>query len=944
MLITLCYLYLWARWGRRPAALVRSTVWRLRASHCSFTFCGAAAQPRDARVCLSRGGRVFCVGESQSIDNLNKWVLFLVSPFVLEAEHIAFVTESIWVQGDNLQRPSSAETLVRWSDCCLPLACRPGDPYQLIAEASVEDFSRLGAAFMEDRLQMENGLVPQKIVSVHLLDSALQELADPASSSQDPVLPPNAEPSPVLEPTWDSSDSTEASGDGTPKLSSKPGHSEPAGDSEPTRDGEPAGEPAEDSKPTRDSEPTRDGEPAGHSEPAGDSEPTRDGEPARDSEPAGDREPTRDSEPAGDSEAAGDSEPHGPAEHRHLHLSSCHECLELESSTIESVKFASAEDIPELPYDASSGPRSTSNGLGPESEGRRDNMVAKAPNILLYMGSGSRDTPSRLQEVQALLADCVDTDSYLLYPLLEDSARRDPWLDHCPLLVIVTSEPIPEDVYQRFTAYLAQGGKVLSLCSSFLLSDWRVTRKAALQSTVQNLVFSRLGQGNVKLSVLSSGCVYQEDPGEPLSPGRLQGHLENEDKDRVIVQVPFGARGGEAILCQVHLELPPSSSVVQTQEEFNLLKSSNMSRHEVLKDILATLGLSCGARQAPALTPLYLLTATEDIRDPFMQWLGRIVDADRVIKSSKLSLKFVSSYTPGMEITPSSIPVVTGTEAFSSEHFSLEIYRQNLQTQHLGKVILFAEVTTTTMSLLDGLMFEMPQEMGLIAIAVRQTQGKGRGPNAWLSPLGCALSTVLLSVPLRSQLGQRIPFVQHLMSLAIVEAVRSIPGYQDINLRVKWPNDVYYSDLMKIGGILVNSTLMGETFYILIGFGCNVTNSNPTICINDLIEEYNKQNQTDLKPLRADYIIARAVTVLERLIDMFQDQGPNGVLPLYYKYWVHSGQQVRLGSAEGPKVWIVGLDDSGYLQVHQDGGEVATVHPDGNSFDMLRNLILPKRR
>lgn len=54
--------------------------------------------------------------------------------------------------------------VVKWSDCCLPLACRPGDPYQLIAKASVDDFSKLGLAFMEDRLQMDNGLVAQKIV------------------------------------------------------------------------------------------------------------------------------------------------------------------------------------------------------------------------------------------------------------------------------------------------------------------------------------------------------------------------------------------------------------------------------------------------------------------------------------------------------------------------------------------------------------------------------------------------------------------------------------------------------------------------------------------------------------------------------------------------------------------------------------------------------------
>lgn len=85
-----------------------------------------------------------------------------------------------------------------------------------------------------------------------------------------------------------------------------------------------------------------------------------------------------------------------------------------------------------------------------------------------------------------------------------------------------------------------------------------------------------------------------------------------------------------------------------------------------------------------------------------MQWLGKHVDPEGVIKSSKLSLKFLSSYTPNIEITPSALPVVTDVESFLSENFNLEIYRQNLQTKRLGKVILFAEVTPTTMNLLDG--------------------------------------------------------------------------------------------------------------------------------------------------------------------------------------------------------------------------------------------------
>ncbi|XP_065397455.1 biotin--protein ligase isoform X3 [Macaca fascicularis] len=757
MLITLCYLYLWARWGRRPAELVRATVRRLRASRCSFTFCGAAAQPPGARVCLSRGGRVFCVSDSQSIEDLNKWALFLVSPFILEAEHIAFVTESIWVQSENLQRSSSSsETIVKWSDCCLPLACRPGDPYRLIAEASVDNFSKLGVAFMEDRLHMDNGLVPQKIMSVRLQDSTLKEVKDQASNKQAQILEPRPEPSLEIKPEQDGM--------------------EHVGRDDPKALGE---------------------------------------------EPKQRRGSASGSEPAGDSDRGG-----GPIEHYHLHLSSCHECLELENSTIESVKFASAENIPDLPYDYSSSLESVADETSPEREGRRVNLTGKAPNILLYVGSDSQEALGRFHEVRSVLADCVDIDSYVLYHLLEDSALRDPWTDNCLLLVIATRESIPEDLYQKFMAYLSQGGKVLGLSSSFTFGGFQVTSKGALRKTVQNLVFSKADQSEVKLSVLSSGCRYQEGPVR-LSPGGLQGHLENDDKDRMIVHVPFGTHGGEAVLCQVHLELPPSSDIVQTPEDFNLLKSSNFRRYEVLREILTTLGLSCDMKQVPALTPLYLLSAAEEIRDPLMQWLGKHVDSEGEIKSSQLSLRFVSSYVSEVEITPSCIPVVTNMEAFSSENFNLEIYRQNLQTKQLGKVILFAEVTPTTMRLLDGLMFQTPQEMGLIAIAARQTQGKGslfptahcvpgRGGNAWLSPVGCALSTLLISIPLRSQLGQRIPFVQHLMSVAVVEAVRSIPKYQDINLRVKWPNDIYYSDLMKIGGVLVNSTLMGETFHILI--------------------------------------------------------------------------------------------------------------------------------
>ena len=39
---------------------------------------------------------------------------------------------------------------------------------------------------------------------------------------------------------------------------------------------------------------------------------------------------------------------------------------------------------------------------------------------------------------------------------------------------------------------------------------------------------------------------------------------------------------------------------------------------------------------------------------------------------------------------------------------------------------------------------------------------------------------------------------------------------------------------------------------------------------------------------------------------------------------------------------IVGLDEFGFLQVSLEDGTVISVQPDGNRFDMMRNLILPK--
>lgn len=115
---------------------------------------------------------------------------------------------------------------------------------------------------------------------------------------------------------------------------------------------------------------------------------------------------------------------------------------------------------------------------------------------------------------------------------------------------------------------------------------------------------------------------------------------------------------------------------------------------------------------------------------------------------------------------------------------------------------------------------------GLVCVASRQLSGRGRGGNTWLSPAGCLQFSLLLRMP--SSHASKIVFVQYLFGLAVVEAIRSEPGFDQVGkrIRLKWPNDIY-ADMgvergeearwQKIGGILVNSSYAGSDFNLVIG-------------------------------------------------------------------------------------------------------------------------------
>ncbi|XP_067113908.1 biotin--protein ligase isoform X1 [Osmerus mordax] len=936
MLITLCYVYLWVRFQKCYTVVIRNTLRRLCGSKStsisnSFTFCALnppgkssdlKGQPilqhsfnkqlnpplPEEKVFLKLGDKAIYITEPQACDDLSKWTVLLGSSLVCgpRIENISFIIEATSGQRVSSQSPLKLKKKVlKWSDYCLPLACSPGQPFRAVAQASVDNFSRLGVAFMEDRLQLDNGLVPSKIVSVLLRESALKELLEkrqPASEKHCISL-------------------------NNPQTENV--HSQPS----------PCGcdKEKEDIQQTQ-----RKGSLLLPPEIRRCLSERRGSEPLRGTQDLGSDSGREDNRTLGNNHHM---ETHG----HHLHLSSCHECLELENSTIQSVKYASAENIPDLPDDYASDLDSgdeTLDELEDEtktSQSKRASASGKPPNVLVYTGG----CEWRFGKVYSLLAECIDMDNYVVYPLRPQQALSEPWLESTTLLVLAEEEPLTPQLQARFLAYLGQGGRVLGLSSSLCPAGLVLVSRADRRGQICRLSFTREDTSELELSALASGSAFARDPqggGEVELWGELTGH--GGDKDMVIVRMTHEGDGGEAVLCQVHLETAPDSQEV-TSQGFDELKMSNARRYEVLTEILTSLGLSCELTPIPPPSPVYILSTSEERRAGFLKWLHTQVDKEGKLKSSKASLKVVSSsdIQCGSQVPEGTLALVTDSpRELNSEQFSLQTYIQHLGTTKLGRTLLYAEVTPTTMDLLEGLTLHLPEEMGLIAVAARQTQGRGRGGNAWLSPPGCAMFTLHVQVALSSRLGQSIPFLQHLASLAVVEAVRTLPGYEDIDLKVKWPNDIYYGNLMKLGGVLVTSSVMGPSFHLLIGCGINVSNSNPTICINDLVSRHNHECGCSLQALSPAQVIGCTLTSLEGLIAAFQQGGPQAVLPIYYKRWIHSGTQVRLWSEDGPEAEVVGLDDNGFLQVRSREQGVVSVQPDGNSFDMLRNLVVTKQR
>ncbi|XP_022908041.2 biotin--protein ligase [Onthophagus taurus] len=590
----------------------------------------------------------------------------------------------------------------------------------------------------------------------------------------------------------------------------------------------------------------------------------------------------------------------------------------------------------------------------------------KPPNVLVY-----GDSLAAKENVKNVLGEILNKERYTIYDLPLNKPC-DLWDDSTTLVVICGN--VTPTLTHELLQYLVNGGQLLCLCSDLLYSvlqtfstaevrehelvrfsysDWKQIKMMhhifCYQASPAKKQFSKDSDHSNHSS--GDGGAETSSPIAPRTPSTVEivhngvnytvqvkilGTEETwQTPSLLLATIKNGA--GRAIFSQVHLEVDPDQ-YQDDESKYEALKESNSARLDILKHILTNeLGVNCddAGKSDVKYTEGYFLGR----HDMKLQMLKENENVrENRLNGEKLSLIFCWKDDEPGHATSSRLPIMVLS---CPSNFSTIEYFETLNTKEIGRLVIYSDVLTSSQDVLSQKLVH-----GLVVIPRQQTSGVGRSQNVWLSPLGSAMFSLQLHIDLNGTIGKSLPLMQHIVMVAIVSALRSQVGYERLEIGLKWPNDLYSYSKIKIGGLIVNTQVYKDLAVLNVGCGVNLDNSNPTTCINDIIDRYNKDFNTQLPKIPFEKYFALVFNELERILNVIDNQGNMDYFyELYYKYWLHNDAEIAVRTEDNHlrKVKVIGIDNFGYLRVKSKDG-VSSVQPDGNSFDMLKGLIAPKIR
>jgi BirA family transcriptional regulator, biotin operon repressor / biotin---[acetyl-CoA-carboxylase] ligase len=196
-------------------------------------------------------------------------------------------------------------------------------------------------------------------------------------------------------------------------------------------------------------------------------------------------------------------------------------------------------------------------------------------------------------------------------------------------------------------------------------------------------------------------------------------------------------------------------------------------------------------------------------------------------------------------------------------------------------------------------------------LAESQQAGRGRCGRAWESPHGDGL---WLSLGWRYA-GKVAELAALSLAVGVVVA-RAIEQLLDVQVRLKWPNDLLVDD-GKLGGILIETTGVGaDTGLVVIGVGINTR--------GEALPGRSVLSALTTRPVDRNALAAEVIKGLYAALPGYASHG----FALFRADWlaraVWLGEQVSVsdGTYRG---MLMGLDAHGHLQLQDGTGAIVTL-------------------
>lgn len=210
-----------------------------------------------------------------------------------------------------------------------------------------------------------------------------------------------------------------------------------------------------------------------------------------------------------------------------------------------------------------------------------------------------------------------------------------------------------------------------------------------------------------------------------------------------------------------------------------------------------------------------------------------------------------------------------------------------------------------------------PSGLADAALAELQNAGRGRQGRRWIAPFG---ASVALSLGWTVRDPER---VDPSLSLAAGVAVgRALGGLGASDIRLKWPNDVWFKD-RKLGGILVETRTGGGTAHVVIGVGLNLHLSEESKRQIGALAGAPGLSALDAacpSPVSRNALAAALLTELLSMLLLFERHGFGAFRDEWHSLDALRGRPARVLLAHGAVEGIArGVDEDGGLLLEHGG-------------------------